>query len=92
MLPTLIDPITALALLAQADTITDIATSLVIQCECDPEFSDALNDHLAAVTCAMELEIMHESGHPADRDLHHCARQLRLWHLARLDTLTTVKP
>jgi len=85
-----IDPIAARALLAQEERLSDLAAGLIDQGELSPDFAAEVIECRDAIILANELAWAHESDHPADRTLHAAAIQLKLGHLARLDSLTTI--
>ena len=91
-LPTIIDTVTASAMLAQEAMTCDVAQSLVDQCDgLDEDFVESLRDNLGAIALANELAYAHESESPSDAPLYHAAMQLKCWHIYKLGMLIAIQ-
>jgi hypothetical protein len=89
MLPFLLDSITAQAIAAQEDHLCGMAESLAQFGAVGCEAADDAIMHRHAVQLANEILWAHDSGLPADADLHHAATQLKLWHLTQIDNIVS---
>lgn len=92
-LPTLCDPVTVKAMLAQETHLLDLATSFVesyTQVGFHKDLASNLQEHLNAIAHINEISFCHESEHPADREIHASAMQLKAWHLSAIDDALTV--
>ena len=92
MLPFLLDPAAAAAIAAQEDHLCGMAESLAQFGSVGCEAADDAINHRHGVTLANELLWAHDSGLPADADLHHAATQLKLYHLAQIDRVINTAP